>query len=265
VADLCGCPESEIEAIEAGTQAPSGRVWKRLKIHVGRPLIGLDNIYQQARHEENAETETRARASSGLRTPIAPKLTAAVEAPKEEEPVTIKLADVLTPEVLPVEEPADGPRRGVDGRKIGPPGTWSREQVEARRTYARELLIAFPNKRTTGRDSVVELVTARFGVGLDAEAVGQIREGLQREKIRAEVLAEMEAKAAVTSPTSVQSDPVPGTSINEQALVTLATMALEAVPSLARYEIVVGDDGKPRISYSVRQVRLVERSVEVPR
>ncbi len=178
----------------------------------------------------------------------------------------------------------NAPERGTakDGRKLAPVrpvGASSSDAVNRRRAFVRDLLTKRPDARTSGSDSVIEAVRHTFGIGISPEFVEEIREQLKREKLKAEILAELPpvaqmarvdpqlraaqatgmTYAAAPSTLEAPNNGQPGT-VNAGDLEAAVQLVLGAVPNLRTFSIAVDDSGEASIDYTVREVVVRENT-----
>lgn len=150
--------------------------------------------------------------------------------------------------------PAPGTTRSIDDAKI-------------RYDFARSYLQR--NPRSTNAD-VVDAVREEFGMGIDTNAVGTIKRELGVGSIRRrrterrrphppaprpkpEPIAKVEAKPPHRK---VRMAP-------EEAIKETLQILLDEVPGLRKLSLVVGDDGKPRVSFDIEVNRVESGEVDL--
>lgn len=173
------------------------------------------------------------------------------------------------------------PVRGYasDGRKLSPVRPEGADQHDARsrrRMFVRDLLTKYPNKRTSGADSVIEHVRKAFGIGVSPEAVEIIREELRSERIKAEIMSQLPplvgrieppiptkpfgALAETRTPEQLRAlyapdaEPAPTGEVNAADLEAAVQLVLGAVPGLQTFTISVDEHGEASVDYQVRKV-----------
>jgi transcriptional regulator with XRE-family HTH domain len=287
LASSAGVPPGEVEGWEGGRATPSQEAWRRVRNRV-RVLADFADYYTRARNEEIAETSRTGR----LGTPLAPKLALLARPTPEPTAVTVPapapVVDQISTDQSATARPDVADRRGSDGRRLPPPrpdGSHDAEAVAEREAFVRDFMSRDNylrlDARATGRDSIVEAVRRRFGIGVSPETIERIRaefrDQIVRARVRAELVAEYDANKALASPTgepapaptATSALPVEGArarvevaraesvTVDERALIDAVEMILDAFPSLVVLSVRVGDDGAPIIDYQVRQVRTV--------
>ena len=196
------------------------------------------------------------RATSGqASTNVGAKVAEAIAAKPAAAPV---LAVVHTPPApLPVVEAPAKTRAKPKPSRTLPPGWKNTERINERREFARGVFMQRPDIRLSGNDSMEDLLVSRFGVGVSV---------VELERIRAEVKARGADPAAAAAPAPaapIQTTPTPEPDRPidvAEVLSTLATMAMEAIPSLAQLTVKVNAAGEAEVAYTVRETRVVEQS-----
>lgn len=300
-----------VEDWEAGKAIPNSDEWKALCRGVNRALNAHQDLYARARKEAEDEARARAEQRSTMRpdtkinTALGDKLAKITDhtpppaRPQPQPTPAPALAVVPDP---PNEQPPSKslasadlgqPVRGlaVDGRKLPPmrpAGSDTTEARNRRRNFVRELLAAFPDKRTTGADSVVSLVRKTFGIGISPEAVDEIREELKREQLTREVTAEVLKRTGaqpiatdVAAPAPAPNPPpmpaavglpvgaLSGATNEPHAgdLEAAVELVLAALPGLQTFTIHVDENGEASVDYQIRKVKVetVGGSIKVKR
>lgn len=164
------------------------------------------------------------------------------------------------PPALAVVPPPPKPKRVQ--RKL-PAGAMLPNAIRERREYARAVFVQRPNISIKGADGLEELLLARFGASVTPDVL---------EEIRAEVKSAITALppvppappvvAPVAAPAVVEPEPV--VDVNE-VLSTIASMALEAIPNLAKLTVDVDAAGRVQLGYVVREIKTTEMVIEVRR
>lgn len=280
-----------VEDWESGKAIPSRDEWKALCQGVNRALQAHHDVYERARNE--AETEARERAAKNeppkeqpkpmrpdtkINTTLADKLAnVTVDEPKPVAPPLRVVTELHPPPATKKPAPTASEQMGLpvrgfaaDGRKLAPTrpqGAGSAENVERRKAFVRQLLIANPNKRTQGADSVLEHVRRQFGIGISPDTVDEIREELRRERIKAEIIAELPAPVPPTMPAMAAqllehiatptapavpatNDPQPG---DLEAAVQLIR---DALPGLQTFTISIDENGEASVDWQIRKVKI---------
>jgi transcriptional regulator with XRE-family HTH domain len=300
---------SDVQAWERGALVPTGEQWTALKQGINRGLGSYQDLYRNARNEELRERETitkgisvhnpntngrqsqpgpplttkpLAQLASITIPPAGPTLKAPAVAPDArtvnpgqpvgyvEKPAAVQLPPTIAiPERVEV---SDG-RRAKDGRRLPPPkpsGSNAADQVEIRKRYVRALLAQWPNKRTTGADSVLEAVRKQFGVGISPEAVDAIRAEMRG--TAAPVTPEPRDATIFTAPELFKvpsaaqeqplAQPVPEAAtveINEADITAAVDLVLGAIPNLQEFSIRVDESGEAHVDYQIREVKITTR------
>ncbi len=297
---------ANVEAWEAGRLVPNTDEWKALCRGIHRSLHAFNDLRQRALEEQRTEQATITRSievhtngSNGHRANITTNLgdkirdvslpsIASSPKPAPDSPTAIRPtpapdARTVNPGQAVTYQPTEQPLpqaaadlgqtpRGfaADGRRLSPvrpAGASAYTAIERRRRFVRELLAAFPNKRTNGADSVIELVRKTFGIGISPEYVDAIREELKTERIKAEVRAEMGAppkpddKQALQKATDEHerkhpAAPIATAEVNHGDLEAAVQLVLGAVPNLQTFTISVDENGDASIDYQIRKVTI---------
>lgn len=299
-----------VEDWEAGKAIPNSDEWKALCRGVNRALNAHQDLYARARKEAEDEARARAEQRSTMRpdtkinTALGDKLAKITDhtppPPKPQPAPTLAVVpdppsepEAKAPSKSLASADLGQPVRGLaaDGRKlppVRPAGSDTTDARTRRKAFVRELLAAFPDKRTTGADSVVALVRKTFGIGISPESVDEIREELKRERLTAEVTAEVLkrtgqqpiAPGAAASAPAPNPPPLPaavglpvealsGATGEQHAgdLETAVQLVLEALPGLQTFTISVDENGEASVDYQIRKVKVetVGGSIKVKR
>lgn len=321
VARTCSASPRDVEQWRKGELVPSSDQWSKLKRSVSHALGRYAEVYQRARTEAESEARERAKRTDEERqarerhqaptpkvgTNLGDKL---VNLSKDQTapPGIVMVSSEPVLHVVPPPSTSAHSDLGVeprglaaDGRKLSPmrpSGSGTTSQVDRRKAFVRELLAAFPDKRTSGADSVIALVRKTFGIGISPETVDEIREELRTMRIKAEVRADVMREVTQTMPIVTtappfatpehvaavqalrQTEPAPlprpgaadlsnvaQTEPTSEDLSTAVQLILEALPGLQTFTISVDDTGEASVDYQIRKVKIetVGGSIKVKR
>lgn len=294
VSRTCSATPHEVEAWRTGKLVPTPEQWGKLKRSVHHAFGRFAEIYQRARAEEDAEARERAaknmekeqqkvqktNPAHKIATSLGDKLAGAgiphvsdARTVNPGQPVAyhnapvVPISIVRTPDAQPV---APGNNAQVSTRKPrtpAPVGSYGAAAIAKRAEFVRNILRTRPEARTTGRDSIVELVRSTFGVGISPEAI---------EQLRAEVAAEcrspnthtehkpivpiVEVKTPIDAPPNrAQLDHEQATTAPSHGPADISSavqLILEALPHLQAFTITVDESGEAHVDYQIRKVTI---------
>lgn len=296
VSRRCKVAESLVEQWETGGSLPGSEEWKALTRGVAHSLSAYQELYLRARKEADDEARARAQAtmkeqpkvnnpSTKIATNIGDKIAAARPAP-------ISIVRDPDPAPAPVGDSKPVARtHKYHGRQQSPPGSFGALAISKRAEYVRNLLRARPDARSTGRDSILELVRKTFGVGISPAAIeliraevaaecrspnthGAIEKPTHAEAVEAQRKATSEiaspediarmhgrvspnhAQAALEAfnrtPAQMATQPTRPTSAGD--IETAVQLVLEALPNLQTFTITVDEHGEASVDYQIRKV-----------
>lgn len=279
-----------VEKWESGEQLPNREEWKALCHGINRALNTFNDLYLRAREEADTEARERAQTNMKEQKPVNPttKINTAlgdklahvqIAAAPMSDARTVKPGHAVPhePPLIPIrlvqnDEPEPTMATETDPRKlqaVRPRGSHEPSQIARRKAYVRELLVQRPKIRTQGADSVVEAVRKAFGIGISPETVDEIREELQHERIKSEILRDLPPPAPPTLPgmaaqlaehvTSAAPiiPPAPKANDNPEADLNAAvSMILDAIPNLQTFTIAIDEHGEASIDYQIRKVKI---------
>lgn len=172
------------------------------------------------------------------------------------EPAPVKSPTSVTP--IPEAVPVTTPKQPISL----PPGFKAHDRQVERETWIRGQFMARPNMPISGADGMRELVRQRFGAGVSHDVAVRIKDEVRAELMQRSVNRTDDAgKDPVVAPV-VATAVMPGahgapkatTAADVKAAIKAATeLLMETVPNLAEFLLVVGEDGKPAISYKTRE------------
>ncbi len=287
----CRVSVAMLEAWERGESVPNREQWKQLCRDCDRELRKYAQLYQAARSEMDAlnkEQEMNNGNRSGTSPPstvatnLGDKLRGAQVQPQIIPRVTTDQVAVVSEsnkseshQLGPISEQAQlgQPDRGhaVDGRRLPPtrpPGSTTHNAIEERKLFVRGLLLQRPKMRTSGGDSILEAVRARFGIGIKPDFIDEIRRDLQRDAIERELRAKLEREpgrvpadhpalqAFNRTPAEINAPPVATVAVNTSDVDAAVQLILGAVPNLQTLTISVDDHGEASVDYQIREVKI---------
>lgn len=287
VAKRCKCSVTDVEAFEAGRLVPNGEQWKSLCMGINRALHSFNDLRMRALDEQRAEQETITRSITNMNnghhkvgTNLGAKLGSVqlASVPGSNKPApdspTAPTSDARTvnpgqpvtyhaqPTAIPPEPTRDTTKLKAALQSL-PVGWKSRTANEQRRAFALEELRKRPTIRTSGADSLDEMLQRTFGVGLSDSTIRELRAQVQREKLKAEILAEMPPVAQVhrieATPTpgtipAIVDAPIPTGEVNNEDLEAAVQLVLGAIPGLQTFTITVDEHGEASVDYQIRKV-----------
>jgi hypothetical protein len=255
VGDICcSVPRETVDNWYAGAVVPDGRAWDSLK-HVSHGLAQYSQLRQEAlleadvdrkqtieRREKERQAAEDARGKSTIGTNLGDKIA----------PVLTIVAP--TPAAEPKERPVAEEKKP---RWPVPPGALRRTEVRKREAFVRSVFMQRPHIRTDGPDGMREVVRARFGIGVTPERIDELRD----EMIAGNIIAEGVGRAAISQPIE---EPMPHQITIQKSpdddIKAAVRLVLEAIPSLASFTIAVDDKGAASVSYTTRELRVVENT-----
>jgi transcriptional regulator with XRE-family HTH domain len=281
-ASMAGISPSTFSDWEDGKSVPDNRAWERLKKIVNYEFKQYEELWYQAKAEEELEKKrTKSDPAPLTQRPFARLLV--VANPKPSEPkVEPKKPDPPRPEpkVETKEEPTE--KLTIPEKLLGvgydlqpayvavnqlPVGWNTKLAAQERADYARELLQA-----GTSAGDVANKVREKFKVGISASTVSAIRESLKNKGL---LPPKAEKEKVVTPPPVVEKKAVvrgapekakaprttaPATSkaVSDQDMKAAVELLLEAVPNLIRFTVIVDESGEVMVDYKVKEVRALE-------
>jgi transcriptional regulator with XRE-family HTH domain len=283
-ASMAGTSPATFSDWEDAKSIPDNRSWERLKKIVNFGFKSYEDLWRQARTEEDLEKSRPTDKTAPLtQRPFARLLVVANPKPPEPKVERKKPGSPPPlqpePEVVTKEEPTEKlmPEKLVGvGYDLQPayvavnqlPVGWNTKLASQERAdYARELLQA-----GTPVGDVANKVREKFKVGISASTVSAIRESLKNkgllpkvEKKEKEVapppVVEKKEEAVPAAPKKLKATrtPIPvKKEINDQDVKAAVELLLEAVPNLIRFTVIVDESGEVMVDYKVKEVRALE-------
>lgn len=296
VADMLGCSVEAVANYESGLIVPEGKHWDKYKAIVDRRLVAFNELRFRALNESRAEREQiissmehRQMATSNLTNghskpheqPLTHRPLASIKIQEPPDARTVKPgAEVgyhneppparklhAKPEALAARgiaaKPSDTPTVKRGGRSGFPPGAMTAGNCAAREEWARLQFRHRPRMPIGGPDGLIAMMKQRFGVGIGSDTAKQIKDEINAElaglppAVPAGVLGAPDPKPV---PTIEKPAPIAHVvrETRERDIGAAVQLVLDAIPNLSAFKIEVDDTGEASISYTVREVKIVE-------
>jgi len=261
-----------------GRTVPSSRQWMLLKGTVARDLSESSQLW----HEAMLEYEESERIAKEEKRKIMANHHGAKNAPAVAKLVSMadKIQSVIaTPLPPPPPEPSPSPdlvkatpeaaEDATDARRRAyrkrPKGALTLEAQVLRREWATAFFRNRPNAPVQGADSLSSEMRKIYGVGIDHDVAFEIKRRVREElglKPGGGTRTDRAPIDIITtrSPTTTPETAKDTVKTSHSDVNTAAQLVLDTIPNLRTFTIVVGDDGRPKVSYTVRETRVVEES-----
>lgn len=244
--DRLGVNQKLLERFESGDELPDGATWSRYRNMVNKSL-------RNARYHELLG---RARQEPLKVRPFDGKLAV----------VAIDTRQVAAIASAPAPSPAPSKFEQARAELLSRPGWRTDEAAAERQALARQIMRG--DEHLTN-DEIRNRVREKLGVGISDPTLAVIRKSMREEDKRREQRqerADRMAKAYGPPPVEPGSDArpiVPSTPTPRSAqdeIQAACELVLGAVPNLRTFTITVDDNGEAAVSYSVREVKVIETS-----